>query len=239
MDISDQHDSPPTVDCAVCGNRFPLDGTRSWLSIRPSITQLIAVDVPDWREGKFICRDDFATYRRRHVEELLKDEAGEIGALEQEVIDSLANGIPLTRDPGVDDTSAVMTFGERASDKVASFGGSWTFILMFCAILVIWMMLNVSALLFKPFDPFPFILLNLLLSCVAALQAPIIMMSQRRQEAKDRLRAENDYMVNLKAELEIRQLHEKLDHQIMHQWARLNELQQVQIDMLEERNAPN
>jgi uncharacterized membrane protein len=173
------------------------------------------------------------------VEELLKDEAGEIGELEQEVIDSLANGIPLTRDPGDDEADAIMTFGERASDKVASFGGSWTFILIFCGVLVIWMALNASALLFKPFDPYPFILLNLLLSCVAALQAPIIMMSQRRQEAKDRQRAENDYMVNLKAELEIRQLHEKLDHQIMHQWARLNELQQVQIDMLEERNTQN
>ncbi len=239
MDTSDQTDSPPEVNCAVCGKQFPMNVTRSWLSIRPSITQLIAVDVPDWQEGKFICKDDFATYRRRHVEELLKDEAGEIGELEQEVIDSLASGMPLTRDPDDEDAETVMTFGERASDKVASFGGSWTFILMFCAILVLWMMLNVSAILFKPFDPFPFILLNLLLSCVAAFQAPIIMMSQRRQEAKDRLRAENDYMVNLKAELEIRQLHEKLDHQIMHQWARLNELQQVQIDMLEERNANN
>ncbi len=239
MDIADQQDSPPQVYCAVCGKQFPMNATRSWLSIRPSITQLIAEDVPDWQEGRFICKDDFATYRRRHVEELLKDEAGEIGELEQEVIDSLANGVPLTRDPADEDTETRMTFGERASDKVASFGGSWTFILIFCAILVIWMLLNVSAVLFKPFDPFPFILLNLLLSCVAALQAPIIMMSQRRQEAKDRQRAENDYMVNLKAELEIRQLHEKLDHQIMHQWARLNELQQVQIDMLEERDSSN
>ena len=239
MDITDQQDSPPQVNCAVCGKQFPMNATRSWLSIRPSITQLIVADVPDWQEGGFICKDDFATYRRRHVEELLKDEAGEIGELEQEVIDSLANGVPLTRDPADEDTETRMTFGERASDKVASFGGSWTFILMFCAVLVIWMLLNVSAILFKPFDPFPFILLNLLLSCVAALQAPIIMMSQRRQEAKDRQRAENDYMVNLKAELEIRQLHEKLDHQIMHQWARLNELQQVQIDMLEERDSSN
>lgn len=239
MDTSDQQDFPPRVTCAVCGKPFPMNATRSWLSIRPSITQLIAVDVPDWHEGKFICKDDFATYRRRHVEELLKDEAGEIGELEQEVIDSLAKGVPLTRDPADADTATTMTFGERASDKVATFGGSWTFILMFCAVLVLWMTLNVSALLFKPFDPFPFILLNLLLSCVAAFQAPIIMMSQRRLEAKDRQRAENDYMVNLKAELEIRQLHEKLDHQIMHQWARLNELQQVQIDMLEERNSSN
>ncbi len=100
----------------------------------------------------------------------------------------------------------------------------------------IWMTLKVTALLFKPFDPYPFILLNLLPSCVAVFQAPVIMMSQRRKDEKDRQRAENDYMVNLKAELEIRQLHEKLDYQILHQWTRLNELQQVQINLLEERN---
>jgi len=126
------------------------------------------------------------------------------------------------------------TFGDRMSDRVATFGGSWTFIPSLLGVLVIWMTLNVSALLFKPFDPYPFILLNLVLSCVAALQAPIIMMSQRRQESKDRLRAENDYRVNLKAELEIRVLHDKIDHQVSHQWQRMTGLQEIQIELLEE-----
>ena len=108
------------------------------------------------------------------------------------------------------------------------------FILSFCFFLVCWMLLNVTGIVFAVFDPFPFILLNLLLSCIAALQAPIIMMSQRRQEAKDRLRAENDYKVNLKAELEIRHLHDKIDHQLARQWERLVEIQQIQIEMLEE-----
>ena len=87
----------------------------------------------------------------------------------------------------------------------------------------------------RPFDPYPFILLNLVLSSLAALQAPIIMMSQRRQDTKDRIRAENDYRVNLKAELEIRQLHEKMDYQLAQQWDKLAELQQIQIELLEER----
>lgn len=127
------------------------------------------------------------------------------------------------------------TFGQRAADKVAAFGGSWTFIIAFCLVLVGWMTINVTGLLVGGFDPYPFILLNLVLSCVAALQAPVIMMSQKRQEAKDRRRAENDYMINLRAELEIRQLHDMIDQQMAHQWERLAELQQIQIDLLEGR----
>ena len=126
------------------------------------------------------------------------------------------------------------TFGERAADALAAFGGSWAFILAFCAVLVVWMTVNVSGVLVRPFDPYPFILLNLVLSTVAALQAPVIMMSQRRVEEKDRLRAENDYKVNLKAELEIRHLHDKFDHQLARHWERLAEIQRVQLELLEE-----
>ena len=166
-----------------------------------------------------------------------KDERGEISALDRQVLTSLQNHEIVSVDPAelVDEH---MTIGDRAADKVAQFGGSWTFILSFGLVLVVWMMLNVTGLLFKTFDPYPFILLNLVLSCIAAVQAPVIMMSQRRQEIKDRLRAENDYKVNLKAELEIRQLHEKIDHQLAHQWERLAEMQQLQIELLEERFGP-
>ncbi|MFN7103705.1 MAG: DUF1003 domain-containing protein, partial [Pseudorhizobium sp.] len=121
----------------------------------------------------------------------------------------------------------------RAADAVASFGGSWGFIGTFGAVLILWMLVNASGMLTTAFDPYPFILLNLVLSCIAALQAPIIMMSQKRQDYKDRQRAESDYMVNLRAELEIRQLHEKIDHQMARQWNRLAELQQIQIELLE------
>jgi uncharacterized membrane protein len=109
------------------------------------------------------------------------------------------------------------------------------FILSFLMLLGVWMAYNVTRGAGGAFDPYPFILLNLVLSCLAALQAPIIMMSQKRQEAKDRLRSLNDYQVNLKAELEIRHLHEKLDHLISKQWQRLAEIQQLQLEIIQER----
>lgn len=126
------------------------------------------------------------------------------------------------------------TLGERLADTIARFGGSWTFILLSLAFLAGWVILNVEILPRRgqPFDPFPFILLNLLLSTVAALQAPIIMMAQNRQSARDRLEATNDYQVNLKAELEIQRLHEKMDGLRESQWAELVRMQQQQIDML-------
>jgi uncharacterized membrane protein len=132
----------------------------------------------------------------------------------------------------VEDEADVRLFGQVVADKVADFGGSWTFIILFFVFILIWVSSNVYLLLNKGFDPFPFILLNLILSCVAALQAPVIMMSQNRQEEKDRERSKKDYMINLKSELEIRMLHEKLDHLIMHQQQELIEIQKVQIEMM-------
>lgn len=128
------------------------------------------------------------------------------------------------------------TFGERIADKVASFGGSWTFIIIFGSILLLWIILN-SFILIKRnevFDPYPYILLNLMLSTVAAFQAPVILMSQNRQSAKDRLTAEHDYEVNLKAEIEIVALHEKIDELREEKWRDLIDLQQKQINLLTE-----
>ena len=118
------------------------------------------------------------------------------------------------------------------ADKVASFGGSWTFIISFFIFITIWITSNVIIFTNKEFDPYPFILLNLILSCIAALQAPVIMMSQNRQEEKDRERAKKDYMINLKSELEIRMLDDKIDHLVMHQQQELIEIQKVQIEMM-------
>jgi uncharacterized membrane protein len=126
------------------------------------------------------------------------------------------------------------TFGERLSDHLANFGGSWSFLIFFGVVLFAWMAFNVWTVGKEQFDPYPFILLNLVLSCLAAIQAPIIMMSQKRQEAKDRLRSENDYRVNLKAELEIRHLHEKIDHILTRQWERLAEIQQIQLEIMQD-----
>lgn len=133
----------------------------------------------------------------------------------------------------------VHTRGQRISDKVARFGGSWAFIISFGVVLFAWILFNVMAPNRDEFDPYPFILMNLILSCIAALQAPIIMMSQNRQEEKDRQRAENDYLVNLKAELEVRNLHRKIDLLMEEQMSRLMEVQAVQLRLLEELAARN
>lgn len=125
-----------------------------------------------------------------------------------------------------------LTFGQRLADRVAAFGGSWTFIISFAVVLLAWIVLNSLVWLGRPFDPYPYILLNLVLSSLAALQAPVIMMSQNRQAAKDRLDAQHDYEVNLKAEMEILALHEKFDTLRERQWADLVAMQQEQIGLL-------
>lgn len=128
----------------------------------------------------------------------------------------------------------ILTPGQKISDKVARFGGSWKFIIAFAIVLVIWIIYNQSVPEKERFDPYPFILMNLVLSCIAALQAPIIMMSQNRQEEKDRQRSENDYLVNMKAEMEIRRLHEKIDLLVQEQIAMLYHTQEEQMKMLAE-----
>ena len=226
------HATAEQATCQVCGKSFARARLQTWASMRSGVSALITEASPGWAEGGLICHTDLAKFRRLYVERMLEVERGELSDLEREVIASLETGQILSRQT---DTDPPVTFGERAADVVATFGGSWAFILIFLGVLACWIALNVVGLLRNPFDPYPFILLNLVLSCIAALQAPVIMMSQRRQETKDRMRSQNDYQVNLKAELEIRQLHEKIDHQLAHQWQKLVEMQQIQIELLEER----
>ena len=152
-----------------------------------------------------------------------------LGAAERAVIAKIARRQPVARDTEKE-FSQQLTLGERVADQVARFGGSWPFIWSFLALMAAWMLLNEEST--RPFDPFPFILLNLLLSCVAALQAPVIMMSQNRQAARDRLEAKNDYEVNLKAELEILALHEKVDRLHADQWKEIFAIQERQIELL-------
>ena len=156
----------------------------------------------------------------------------DLSCRERRVIESLKTRLPVSRDiiREIDDKR---TFGEKVADKVASFGGSWKFIGIFGGILLVWVILNSFLLLTKAFDPYPYILLNLFLSMLAALQAPVIMMSQNRQSANDRIDATHDYEVNLKAELEIRSLQEKLDDLRDKKWIELVEMQQKQIALLE------
>jgi uncharacterized membrane protein len=219
--------------CLLCRRTLPKAELRSVESLGPrALAELRDAlgGAPD--PAGSVCRADLARVRRHYVEAMLEAERGELSALDREVLSSLEAGETVAANVTAE-FEGRRSVGERAADALAAFGGSWTFILIFGAVLVAWMALNTSGLVFG-FDPFPYILLNLVLSTLAALQAPVIMMSQRRQEARDRLRAENDYKVNLKAELEIRHLHEKIDHQLARQWERLAEMQRLQIEMLEE-----
>ena len=158
---------------------------------------------------------------------------GQISALHEEVLESLKEHEILSKNINLE-FEQDLTVWDRMSDKVASFGGSWRFIVGFAVVMAIWVTINSIALMRQPFDPYPYILLNLVLSCLAAIQAPVIMMSQNRQDAKDRLRSEHDYQLNLKAELEIRHLNEKMDLLLSTQWRRLLEIQRIQMEVLEE-----
>jgi uncharacterized membrane protein len=201
--------------------------------IRPVIMTQIRKDQPDFTVDDYICINDLNRFRFEYVQSLMASERGELSVLDRDVLESLHEHELLTSDIEAE-FAKKLTFGEALADKIADFGGSWKFILIFVGVLMVWIGINSLVLLYKPFDPYPFILLNLVLSCLAALQAPLIMMSQNRQEAKDRLRSENDYRVNLKAELEIRHLHEKIDHLLSRQWERLVEIQQVQLELMSE-----
>lgn len=217
--------------CAVCGKDFSQREVVSGATVRDSITELILRDHPDWSPDAFICRSDLSQYSANYVESLIESERGELSSIEKEVIDSLRQHELLAINVDVE-SEKMWSFGEKLSDRMANFGGSWVFLVGFGVFMAAWIIMNSIVLYWRPIDPFPYILLNLLLSCLAAIQAPIIMMSQRRQEAKDRLRSQHDYQVNLKAELEIRHMNEKLDHLLSHQWERLVQIQQVQIQML-------
>lgn len=202
-------------------------------SIGAPIQEFAKQQVEDWSNLHYICTDCLEQLRADYMRSLLGKETEELTQLEEEVRKSIEQHEILSKNIN-DVFDSKLSLGERLADRIAEFGGSWRFIITFVSILIVWIVINSIQLLKAPFDPYPYILLNLLLSCLAALQAPVIMMSQNRQEAKDRMRAEHDFEVNLKAELEIRNLNAKFDQLITHQWQRLLEIQQIQIDMIED-----
>ena len=222
-----------TKVCQVCGKEKRWSEVVPALLVRDSILETIRKSTPDWSTSGYICASDLNRFRAEHVKKVLEEEKGEVAELELQVVRSLKEHevFASNMNKEFDET---LTYGELLSDRIAEFGGSWGFLLVFGAVLAVWIGINSITLLSRPFDPYPYILLNLLLSCLAAIQAPVIMMSQNRQEARDRLRAEHDYQINLKAELEIRNLHEKMDHLVHRQWEKLMEIQQIQMDLMEE-----
>lgn len=203
--------------------------------LRPNIAQTLRARHSELTDDSLLSAEAVNAARLEYVRDLLETQVGDLTRLDEEVVESLHNHEVLSERP-LSETEEVqqLTFGQRLADKIADFGGSWTFIISFCFFLGLWIVVNAGVLLKQPFDPYPFILLNLMLSFLASLQAPVIMMSQNRQEARDRQHAEGDYKVNLKAELEIRHLHEKVDYLLHQQATRLMEVQQIQIELLRE-----
>jgi len=218
--------------CNICGKTKARSMMMPAELIRSALAEQIKTSYPDWKPEGYICLGDLNRFRMKYIQNVLESEKGELTALDHEVLESLRRHETLSSNVDAE-FDKDLALGEKMADGLATFGGSWSFLIIFAAILFIWIAINSFLLLKKPFDPYPFILLNLVLSCLAAIQAPVIMMSQNR-EAKDRLRSQHDYQVNLKAELEIRHLNDKIDHLLSHQWERLVEIQQIQIDLLSE-----
>jgi len=220
-----------TFKSDISGKKFPVSDRISCISVRKSVFDLIKKDKPDFTRDMFLSDSELNKYREKYVEVFLSKQIGNLTSLEKTVLKSLKDQTTLTDKLDADEL-LTMTYGQRIADKVASFGGSWTFIIAFAVFLLVWICINIYWLGNKGFDPYPFILLNLILSSLAAIQAPVIMMSQNRQEDKDRERGKKDYMINLKSELEVRMLHEKMDHLIINQQQEILEIHKVQIDLM-------
>ncbi|HTL82223.1 MAG TPA: DUF1003 domain-containing protein [Bacteroidia bacterium] len=222
-----------TVKCSLCGKDVPENEAIRGELLKEDIFGLITKDHPSFTRNDFVSLEELIPYRKKYLEELIREEIGDLDKLENEVVDAITHNKILSENIE-DNLEDKLTIGQRVADKIAEFGGSWTFIICFFSFILGWMALNTYILVAHPFDIYPFMALNLILSCLAAIQAPIIMMSQNRQGDKDRIRSEHDYKINLKAELEIKLLHEKLDHLMIHQNKRLLEIQEVQAEYLED-----
>ena len=173
--------------CQICGSEVT-NALRPGVLVRTGLGELIQKELGHWSEDGWICVTDLHKYSSLYVQELLRKEKGELSSLEEEVVISLHQQEIISCNPE-EELQSGLTFGQRLSDRLATLAGSWSFIMLFGAVMLMWIVINSAALLIRPFDPYPFILLNLALSCLAAIQAPIIMMSQGRQEARDRLHA--------------------------------------------------
>ncbi len=224
----------PRIECVLCRRKYVKRSVLSAANLRAPLSAHIVARYKElWSDGAHICYQCLHKERTAYVILGLERERGELSRVEQEISRKATEHVAIAA--RVDEQfQKGLTFGQRLADMVARVGGSWTFVSLFLLTIVGWAGINIWWLKENAFDPFPFILLNLVLSCLAAVQAPIIMMSQGRMAARDRMQADLDYQVNLKAEIEIASLHEKVDHLLNVQWDRMVELQQTQIDILNE-----
>jgi len=220
------------VTCIVSGKDYSLNKATPLSALDRNMQSYIREQYPNLPEQGYVGDDQLLHIKKAYLNQILSSEFGELDELEKEVITSISENKILSEQLE-QNLDGKLSFGDKISDRIAEFGGSWTFIISFFAFIMVWIATNILWLNNKSFDPYPFILLNLILSCLAAIQAPIIMMSQNRQESKDRARSEHDYKINLKAELEIQLLHKKMDHLLIHQNKRLLEIQRIQTEMME------
>jgi len=219
--------------CEISQKSFHPHSLIEGHNLNMNIMVLIQNDYPNFSKNSLISIAELNRYRRKYLENIVTDEAGDLSKVQQEVIESI-NANEVLSDNIEFDIQTKIRCGQKIADNVAKFGGSWRFIIGFFLCLIFWIIINTVIMVQKPFDPYPFILLNLILSCLAAIQAPIIMMSQNRREDRDRKRSENDYKIDLKAELEIRLLHDKMDHILIHQNKHFIEIIKIQMDLMED-----
>ena len=222
--------------CQVCRQNTAINQLVPARMVHGGVLGLIRKDHPEWENEGSICYVCLNRYRTAYVQQLMERDLGELDELEQAVVKSLQDNALLSENLN-EEYEKTLTFGDRIADKVAAFGGSWKFIIWFFAFIVVWVLVNTVLVFVRPLDPYPFIFLNLLLSLLAAIQAPIILMSQNREEDRDRIRAENDYQVNLKSEMEVRIISEKLDQLLHQEMRRFMEVQQIQMEMLNEMHS--
>ena len=229
-----QEDHEASSHCAVCHRVVSSSSALRVEDLRPALRDLaVQHRAPDDDSTLLVCRPCLVTLRREHMRALLERERGELSSLEAHVSQMAADNVAISSH--VEDMlREKLTFAQRLADSMARIGGSWPFVIAFVVALTAWIGVNSLLLRAGAFDPYPYILLNLALSCLAALQAPVIMMSQNRAASRDRLEADEDFKINLKAELEIAALHEKVDHLLHGPYARLVEAQELQIELLEQ-----
>ncbi|MEO1771508.1 DUF1003 domain-containing protein [Candidatus Enterococcus ferrettii] len=217
------------------------DQTKKTVQIKELESDLqafIMQQTPEMNQESKLSYQNLLNYRFQYINKLLIQEIHITNQFDHELKHKIRNEQVHIQNVN-DALKTKETRGQKLADGIAKFGGSWPFIIIFLLILAIWIVLNTLPLFFQPFDKFPFILLNLALSCLAAIQAPIILMSQNRQADRDRVEADNDYQVNVKAEVEIHLLHEKLDYLMSTKWQHILDLQKLQVEILQELMAQN
>ncbi|MFA6225854.1 MAG: DUF1003 domain-containing protein [Methanoregula sp.] len=224
---------PETFPRQICGELKRQNEIVPAALIRASIVDIIVKEHPSWSSEGYICHADLGRFRTAYVRDVLAKENDECAALKETENNGVKEEDHLPKNDYTE-YEKELPFGEHLSDKIAGFAGSWSFIAVFAGLIFLWVSLNTYVLLFRPFDQYPFILLNLVLSVLTAVQAPVIIMSQNRQEIRDRLHADRDFQVSVHTELEFHRLHKKIDHLMTNQGLRLLEIQNIQMELMED-----